>query len=211
MVGTGSAYQTPDVAYIDFTVQTSSPSAISARDSNSVVFTKVTKALEKVNVPKQDIIILPLSLLSFDYQQGNFSKQELGIRRFRVAVPITSYPDSKRLFEVSDAVVAAGAAISRQPTTYVSPDYEGSTYSGVTYAVKNTTALEESARTLAIKNADEQARSLATKKNVKLKKIINLGTSEPAYSIVPSMAVSEEAMLGKIKCFVSVSASYEIE
>lgn len=211
VIGTGAVYQTPDVAYIDFNVQSSSPSAITARDSNSVVFTKVVKALEKLNVPKQDLIILPLSLLSFDYQQGNFSKQELGMRRFRVKVPIASYPDAKRVFEVSDAVVAAGAVIARQPTTYVSPDYEGPTYTGVNFSVKNMAALEDSARSLAIKNADEQARSLAGKKNVKIKKIISLGTSDPGYSIVPALSVSEEAMIGKVKCAVTVTASYEIE
>ena len=211
--GIGVVYQTPDIAFVDFIIQTSSPSAEASRDSNGLLFTKVSKVLEKAGVSKQNIILQPLSLFSVDYQQGNLSKQELCIRKFRINIPIVSYPDTKRIYEVSDAIASTGAMLARQPVvSYQNADYaDGLSYTGVTYSVGNSTALGDSARALSIKNAEEKARWSAKKQNMKIKRLTSLNVGDPAFNIVPTLSVTEEGMVGKIKCMVYTTAYYEIE
>jgi uncharacterized protein YggE len=152
VTGSGDAYGTPDVAYVDLGIDVTNSEVSQALNQANQTITAVQDAVKKAGVAEEDIQTTNFSVYpqdSYDPQTG----QPTGQRTYHVQnVLHITVRDVGKVGSIIDAGTGAGA----------------NTVQSVTFGILDTAKLAEEARTKAIADARERAQQLADGLGVKL-------------------------------------------
>lgn len=201
--GTGKAYLTPDIAYINIGVQTENKDASEAVASNNTQVMKVTAALKAAGVAEKDIQTTNFSI----YPQPKYDDKGQPTGEITYVVQNTvsvTVRDLTKIGDILDAAVKAGA----------------NNIYGIQFDVLDKSAALTLAREEAVKNAQVAANDLAKASGVTLGPIQNIssyGGGSPVYLSEGKgggMAVAEAASVpvsaGQMVLTVDVNIVYEI-
>ncbi len=201
--GTGKAYLTPDIAYINIGVQTENKDASEAVASNNTQVTKVTAALKAAGVAEKDIQTTNFSI----YPQPKYDDKGQPTGEITYVVQNTvsvTVRDLTKIGDLLDAAVKAGA----------------NNIYGIQFDVLDKSAALTLAREEAVKNAQVAANDLAKASGVTLgaiQTISSYGGGSPVYLSEGKgggMAVAEAASVpvsaGQMVLTVDVNIVYEI-
>jgi len=202
--GAGSVNLVPDIAYIYVGVNTQKPSASEAVDENNAQTEKMIKALRDFGIDAKDIRTTNFSIWPqerYDPLTGTPTGDKTYVVDNTVYVTVR---DLEKLGELLDTVIAAGA----------------NTVNSIQFDVADKDEAIKQARAEAVKDAAEQARSLADAAGVNLGEVytISFFDSSP-YPVYNGKgggggAVAEAAVPiqpGQLTFTVTVSVTYEIK
>lgn len=153
--GLGVVYLTPDIAYINVGVNTQRPNAAEAVEINKEQTTAVIEAIKDFGVDAKDIRTTNFSIWS--NQQYDSMGQSSGTTYVVDNTVNVTVRDLDKLGDLLDAAITAGA---------------NSIYS-IQFDVADKTKATEEARTLAVKDAKDEAQGLAEAAGLSL---VNLQT-----------------------------------
>ena len=204
VTGSGQANLVPDIAYIYLGVHTEKPTASDAMTENNAQTQAMIDALTKFGIDKKDIRTTNFSIFptdKYDPQTGQPTGQKVYSVDNTVYVTVR---DLKKLGDLLDTVVAAGA----------------NTINSIQFDVADKEAAIKSARANAVKDADTQAKELASSAGVTLGEIQAIGFSDN--SPVPlfdgkggGAAVAQAASVpiqpGQLTLTVTVNVTYAIK
>jgi uncharacterized protein YggE len=196
--GSGKAYLTPDVAYINIGVHSEGASASGTVTDNSTQTSKVVDTLKKFGIAEKDIRTINFSI----YPQPQYDQEGKPTGEIKYSVDNTVYVTMRDLTKVGDlldAVVKAGA----------------NTINGIQFDVVDTSAAMSAARKAAIANAQAIAEEMAAAAGVTLGPIqtINLyGGSAPIVVQARAMDTASSVPIqpGQMEITVEVNIVYEI-
>src|SRR5260221_11036828 len=146
VTGSGQANIVPDIAYIYLGVHTEKPTASDAMAENNTQTQAMIDALTKFGLDKKDIRTTNFSIYptdQYDKQTGQPTGQKVYSVDNTVYVTVR---DLKKLGDLLDTVVAAGA----------------NTINSIQFDVADKEAATKSARADEVKDAETQAKELAT-------------------------------------------------
>ncbi len=202
--GSGQAYLTPDIAYINIGVQTQNADASTAVSSNNTQSQKVIDALTAQGVAAKDIRTTDFSI--YPQQQTDNQGKSTGVTQY--IVNNTVYVTLRNLDKVGavlNAVVAAGA----------------NSINGIQFDVADRSAALTQARQAAISDANAQAQVLAKAAGVTLGPVQSISTlaSTPTpitYGLgggaaAPSAAVNVPVSAGQLNVTVQADVVYTIQ
>jgi uncharacterized protein len=201
--GTGKAYLTPDIAYINIGVQTENKDASEAVSSNNTQTQKVTAALKAAGVDEKDIQTTNFSI----YPQPKYDDKGQPTGEITYVVQNTvsvTVRDISKIGDILDAAVKAGA----------------NNIYGIQFDVSDKSEALTLAREEAVKNAQVAANDLAKASGVTLgpiQTISSYGGGAPVYLSEGKgggMAVADAASVpvsaGQMVLTVDVNIVYEI-
>jgi len=201
--GTGKAYLTPDIAYINIGVQTENKDASEAVTSNNTQVMKVTAALKAAGVAEKDIQTTNFSI----YPQPKYDDKGQPTGEITYVVQNTvsvTVRDLAKIGDLLDAAVKAGA----------------NNIYGIQFDVLDKNAALTLAREEAVKNAQVAANDLAKASGVTLgpiQTITSYGGGSPVYLSEGKgggMATADVANVpvsaGQMVLTVDVNIVYEI-
>ena len=202
--GAGSVNLVPDIAYIYVGVNTQKPSASEAVDENNAQTEKMIKALRDFGIDAKDIRTTNFSIWPqerYDPLTGTPTGEKTYVVDNTVYVTVR---DLDKLGELLDTVIAAGA----------------NTVNSIQFDVADKDEAIKQARAEAVKDAAEQATSLADAAGVKLGEVHTISffdsTPYPVYNgkgggggTVAEAAVPIQP--GQLTFTVTVSVTYEIK
>ena len=200
--GTGEAYGTPDVAYIQLGVDTAGADLGQAVTQNNSAMERVKQALLDAGIAEEDLQTTNFNVWiedKTDPQTGQFT----GERVYHVQNTLNvTVRDISKIGDVIDAALNAGA----------------NTVYGLTFGISDTTALESEARRKAVEDARTRAQELADALGVTLGDPIIVSESTGG-GVVPMYAVEAAGgrgggappiSQGQMAVTVSVSVVYSI-
>lgn len=163
VTGTGKAYLTPDIAYINIGVHTEGKDAAEAVGSNNSQSLKVADALKKFNIDPKDIQTTNFSI--FPQQQVDQNGKVTGVNYMVDNTVFVTLRDISKLGDVIGAAVNAGA----------------NSINSIQYDASDRSSALSEARKAAVNDALAQAKELASASGVTLGDIqtINGYTGQP--------------------------------
>ena len=200
--GSGVAYLTPDIAYINIGVRTENQDAARAVSENNARSKKVSDAIKALGVDEKDIQTTNFSI----YPQQDYDRDGNPTGKITYKVDNTVFVTVRNLDLIGDllnAVVAAGA----------------NSINGIRFDVADKTAALSAARKAAVENASVIAAELAESAGVSLGEVQSITTYS---SDVPApvymdagvggavMAESVPVSPGQMNITVQVSVVYRI-
>jgi len=201
--GTGKAYLTPDIAYINIGVQTEKKDASEAVASNNTQVQKVTTALKAAGVDEKDIQTTNFSI----YPQPKFDDKGQPTGEITYVVQNTvsvTVRDIAKIGDILDSAVKAGA----------------NNIYGIQFDVSDKNEALTLAREQAVKNAEKAANDLAKASGVTLgavQTISSYGGGPPVYlsegkggGMAVAVAASVPVSSGQMVLSVDVNIVYEI-
>jgi len=202
VTGTGTAYLSPDIAYLYLGVHTEKTSAVDAVTENNTQTQAVVKALTDFGIDPKDILTTNFSI----YPSDKYDPQtNLPTGEKTYAVDNTVYVtvrDIKKLGDLLDTMVKAGA----------------NTVNGIQFDVANKDAALKGARADAVKDANAKVQELASVSGVKLGALqsVSFLDNQPipfaqAKSALAADAASVPIQTGQLTFNVTVSMVYEIK
>jgi uncharacterized protein YggE len=200
--GTGLAYLTPDMAYVNIGVHTEGKSAAAVVDDNNTQTQKVIAALKAFKIDDKDFKTINFSI----YPQQVYDSQGKPTGEITYTVDNTVYVtvrDLKTLGDLLDAVVKAGA----------------NSINGIQFDVADKSKAYSDARKAAVANAQATAQELAAAAGVTLGAVQTISTYSnaptPVYDGGVIMKAVEAAAVpvspGQMTITVDVSVVYEIQ
>lgn len=172
VTGSGEASGAPDQAQISVGVQTVETTVVDASRANQAIVERIMAALEKHDIDDEDI---QTSNYSIWPRQQHDPRQsgEVTITGYHVSNMVSvTVQDIDNVGEIVAAVTNAGA----------------NSVHGISFAVKDTDALEQQARKAAMEDARRRAQSLAELAGVQLGDILTISTSSGGGYPSPMMA-----------------------
>lgn len=159
VTGQGEASGAPDQAQVNAGVQVLANTVVEASRQNQAVVEKIMSALEEQGIPQENIQTTNYSIWAEqDYNESRGSR----ITGYRVSnVVNVRIDDIGKIGDVLAAVTNAGA----------------NTIHGIQFGVKDTKALERTAREAAMADARARAEALAGLAGVQLGEVLSISTS----------------------------------
>ncbi len=201
--GEGKVFVTPDIAKVNFGIQSSGGSLKLTQDDNSKKSKTLTDALKKLGIKEADIKTTSYSV----YPQYDFTNPNQKITGFQVSI---NYEVTIRDFDkVNDAIVAGTTA-------------GANLIGGINFEVNDATKKEKlnEARKLAVNDAKQKAQGLAGASGISLGKIINISENQnrptPIFQAADGAALEQKAPTppniqpGQTEIDVTISLSYEV-
>ena len=202
--GTGQANLVPDIAYIYVGVHTEKPSAAEAVSENNAQTQQMIQALTDFGIDTKDIRTTNFSIYPMDKYDPS-TGAPLGEKTFSVDNTVyVTVRDLDKLGDLLDTVITAGA----------------NTVNSIQFDVANKTEALKQARTDAVKNAEAQAKELATAAGLTLGEVQSISFYDtPVYPFMDGRggggnAVAEAAVPiqpGQLTFTVTVNVSYAIK
>jgi hypothetical protein len=200
--GSGKAFLTPDIAYINVGVHTEGPSAAEAVAENNRLAQAVQAALKKMGVAEKDIQTTNFSI----YPQTQYDTEGKPTGKVLYIVDNTVFVtarDLTKIGELLDTVVQAGA----------------NSINGISFDVADKTAALSAARKAAVENARLKAEELAQAAGVTIGAVQTIteysSNPTPIYEAKLAMdAPSPSAVpiaAGQMTLTVEVNIVYEIQ
>ena len=203
--GTGVAYLTPDIAYVNIGVHTENKDAATAVSSNNTNSQKVIDALKKSGVADKDIQTTNFSI----YPQQQFDNQGKPTGEINYVVDNTVYVtvrDLSKIGNLLDTVVQAGA----------------NSINSIQFDVTDRTKALSDARQAAISDAKAQAQEVAKAAGVTLGVVQSIDVTGgstppvPVYQAKAAGALVESAPSvpvnpGQLTVTISVNVVYQIQ
>lgn len=173
--GEASVTSAPDMAVVDFTIETNDKDFRKARENNETISANVLNAIRVINLSDQNINLKNLNvneIHEYDHkQQKSISRGYRATRNFQVNIFKRNLKANETLSEKVAQVVNAASE-------------SGITQLGnVSYSIENTYALKNKALKQAVKNAKEKAELMVTELGAKLGKVKSI--SENTYTPQP--------------------------
>jgi len=200
--GTGTVYVTPDKAVITLSVVTSNKDANAASAENAERMTKVQEAVTAAGIVKDEITTSGYNI----YQEAGWNNGKRIDGDYRVSNEITFI-----LHKISDAGIIIDSAIKAGANELSSISFDSS----------DTANAKKQARILAVKEAEESAKLLATSSGANLGKVLSITEeeTEPEYRAVnlaakaasDALGSSTPVSSGKAKITVSVHMAYALQ
>jgi uncharacterized protein YggE len=201
--GSGEAYGTPDIAYIQLGVDTAGADLGQAVAQNNSAMERVKQALLDAGIAQEDLQTTNFNVWIEDKTDPQ-TGQLTGERVYHVQNTLNiTVRDIAKIGDVIDAALNAGA----------------NTVYGLTFGISDTTALESEARRKAVEDARTRAQELADALGVRLGNPIIVSESTGGGIVVPMFAVEAAAgrgggappiNQGQMAVTVSVSVVYSI-
>ncbi len=201
--GSGIAYLTPDIAYINLGVRTEGAEAAKAVAENSDLSLQIAEALKALEVESKDIQTTNFSI--FPQQKYDLDGKPSG--EITYVVENTVYVTVRNLEIIGDILDAAVKAGANQ--VY-----------GIQFDVADKTAALSEARQSAVENATVIAQELASAANVSLGDILTINMVSrsapiPVYEGMGGARLAEAASVpiaaGQMTLTVEVSMVYQIQ
>ena len=205
VTGTGSVTAEPDIATIYLGVSVEKETVEEAREEAASAMTAVIDALKDNGIADRDIQTENFSI----YPQYDYTEEGRILRGYRVNNTVNARVrvlDS--LSDIIDDATTAGGDIV--------------VVNSIQFMIEDPTPLQAQARTLAVKDAQVKAQTLAEAGGVTLGKLITI--TETSRSAVPPIAFAEEAefaadsartstpiQAGELTVTVNITVVYEIE
>lgn len=176
VTGNGSVVGEPDMATLNLGVSVEKKTVAEAREAAAVAMTAVIDALKANDIAENDIQTERFSI----HPQYDYTENGRVLRGYRVNNTVSAkVRDLENLSEVIDAAAIAGGDIV--------------IVNSIQFMIEDTTPLQAQARSLAVKNAEAKAQTLAEAGGVILGKPITI--SETSRAVSPPIAYAEEAAL----------------
>lgn len=177
VTGNGEAEGPPDQAQVSAGVQTMAETVAEASQQNQATVERIMQALERQGIDETDIQTSNYSI--WPEQRHDGQTGEVSITGYRVSNMVSVVIDDiTKVGEVLAAVTNAGA----------------NSVHGVNFGVRDTAALEESARKKAMEDARARAESLAELAGVELGEVQTISMSSGGGGPVPMMRGQMMAM-----------------
>ena len=201
--GTGQANLVPDIAYIYVGVHTEKPSAAEAVSENNAQTQQMIQALTDFGIDSKDIRTTNFSIYPMDKYDPS-TGAPLGEKTFSVDNTVyVTVRDLDKLGDLLDTVITAGA----------------NTVNSIQFDVANKTEALKQARTDAVKNAEAQAKELATAAGLTLGEVQSISFYDtPIYPVMDgrgAAGVAAESAVpiqpGQLTFTVTVNISYAIK
>jgi uncharacterized protein YggE len=203
--GTGVAYLTPDIAYVNIGVHTENKDAAAAVSSNNTDSQKVVDALKKFGIADKDIQTTNFSI----YPQQQFDNQGKPTGEINYVVDNTVYVtvrDLSKIGDLLDTVVQAGA----------------NSINSIQFDVADRTKALSDARQAAISDAKAQAQEVAKAAGVTLGPVQSIdvtGGSTPPIPVYQNKAASPmvgsgasvPVNPGQLTVTINVNVVYQIQ
>lgn len=205
VTGSGSVTGEPDLATLYLGVSVEKTSVEEAREEAASAMTAVIDALKSNDIAEKDIQTENFSI----YPQYNYTDNGRVLRGYRVTNTVNAkVRELDSLSDVIDDATAAGGDIV--------------VINSIQFMIEDPTPLQTQARTLAVKNAEAKAQTLAEAGGVTLGKPITI--TETSRSASPPVALAEAAEFaadsarsstpieaGELTVTINVTIVYEIE
>jgi len=174
MGGHGEARAVPDTALLSAGVSAQAPTAAAALSANTARMPGVMAAMKKLGVPDKDVQTSNFSI-SPQYANGNGQAPRVTGYQANNQVEVR-LEDVSKLGVTLDALVTAGA----------------NQMNGVSFSIRNDTALLAQARAAAVAEARQKAETFAKAAGVSLGSILSIGEAgnegpRPMYAAAPMM------------------------
>ena len=161
VTGQATIMAAPDFASISMGVISTAPTTAAAAQENNAVMTRVVNALSKVRVPKTNVQTNDYNVEAMHPFNPDGMRDDSRTTGYRVANKVTvTVSDVGSMAKVIDAATLAGA----------------NTIDSINFSIKDRTAVEDEARTAAVRNARHQAEVLASADKAKITKMIAMTT-----------------------------------
>lgn len=209
VTGTGQVSVSPDICYMEFGAETSSPqSASAAYKANSDAMNAMIQALKAAGIPTKDIQTTRLFLRP-RYMDPRTGKRDLSEYSVEQSVSV-KVRDLSKVSAVLDAAVVAGA----------------NSIGSVEFTVEDARKYTQDARTEALRNAKAKAERIALDAGVKLGKPMTIVEGGSAYGYRDRVggvrptgegvgpqggAAGSELEAGETKLTQSMTVTYELE
>lgn len=204
VTGTGTAYLTPDIAYVYLGVHTEKPSAVDAVNENNTQTQAVIKALTDFGIDPKDILTTNFSINPTDKYDPQ-TNQPTGEKVYMVDNTVyVTVRDITKLGDLLDTMVKAGA----------------NTVNGIQFDVAKKDEALKGARADAVKDAKSKAQELASISGVQLGAVqtVSFLDNTPIPFAADKFAVAGAAQAasvpvqtGQLTFTVTVSMTYEIK
>ena len=205
VTGSGSVVGEPDMAALNLGVSVEKKTVAEAREAAAVAMTAVIDALKANDVAENDIQTERFSI----HPQYDYTDNGRMLRGYRVNNTVSAkVRELEDLSEVIDTAAIAGGDIV--------------VVNSIQFMIEDTTPLQTQARSLAVKNAEAKAQTLAKAGGVTLGKPITI--SETSHAASPRIAFAEEAALaadsarsatpieaGELTVTINITIVYEIK
>ena len=158
----------PDYASVDMGVVSTAKSVAAAAQENNALMARVVSALARLNVPEKDVQTTKYNVEAIHPRNANGQEDESKTLAYQVANKVTvNVFNMANLAKVIDAAAQSGA----------------NTIDSIEFGVKDRGALEDEARTAAIKNARHQAEVMAAAESAKVVKVIAMTSGNVSYGV----------------------------
>ncbi len=205
VTGTGSVTGEPDIATLYLGVSAEKETVEAAREEAASAMTAVIDTLKNNGIAERDIQTENFSI----YPQYDYTEEGRVLRGYRVNNTVNAkVRELESLSDIIDDATAAGGDII--------------VVNSIQFMIEDPTPLQAQARTLAVKNAEAKAQTLAEAGGVTLGKPITI--TETSYAAGPPIAYAEAAefaadsartstpiQAGELTVTVNVTIVYEIE
>ena len=205
VTGSGSVVDEPDIAVLNLGVSVEKEAVAEAREAAAVAMTAVIASLKANDIAEKDIQTERFSI----HPQYDYTENGRVLRGYRVNNTLSAkVRELENLSDIIDDAAGAGGDII--------------VVNSVQFMIEDTTPLQAQARSLAVKNAEEKAQTLAEAGGVTLGKPITITETSRAAS--PTIAYAEEADFaddsarsatpieaGELTVTVNVTIVYEIK
>ena len=216
--GEASVSSPPDMAVIDFTIETQDSEFRKAREKNASISAKVLNSIRSINLSEKNINLKNLNVNEWrEYDQKERKSVFKGYRANRNFQVSVYSRDLKAKENLSEKVAQVVNAVSENGITRLG---------SVNYSLENDYELKNKALAQAVLNAKEKATILVTNLGAKLGKVISV--SENSYSPKPyvksyarvamsmdaessSMPESDAYSAGEMSVSSTVNVSFSIE
>lgn len=205
VTGSGLVTGEPDIATIYLGVSVEKKSVAEAREEAAIAMTAVIDSLKTNDIAENDIQTENFSI----YPQYNYTDNGRELRGYRVNNTVRA--KVRKLESLSDII--DDAAEAGGDTVVVN---------SIQFMIEDATALQMQARSLAVKDAEVKAQTLAEASGVTLGKPITI--SETSHTTPPPVAYAAEAAFsddsarsatpieaGELTVTVNITVVYEIE
>jgi len=205
VTGNGSVVGEPDIATLNLGVSVEKKTVAEAREAAAVAMTAVIDALKARDIAENDIQTERFSI----YPQYDYTENGRVLRGYSVNNTVSAKVRAlENLSGVIDAAAEAGGDIV--------------VVNAIQFMIEDTTPLQTQARSLAVKDAEAKAQTLADASGVTLGKPITI--TETSHAASPPIAFAREAAFaedsalsstpieaGELTVTVSITIVYEIE
>jgi uncharacterized protein YggE len=161
----GEARATPDVAHLDFGVETTAATARGASEENAQVMERIIRALTAAGIPRQEIQTRNFSVVP-DYARPMPGREEPQVRGYRVSNMVSVRTmEIARVGALIDAALQAGA----------------NRVHGVRFTLRDPSPLRAQALRQAVEKARAEAQALASALGVTLGAVLDASTSVESF------------------------------
>ena len=205
VTGSGSVVGEPDIATLNLGVSVEKKTVAEAREEAAIAMTAVIDSLKANNIAENDIQTERFSI----YPQYDYTENGRVLRGYSVNNTVRAkVRELESLSEIIDDAAEAGGDIV--------------VVNAIQFMIEDSTAFQTQARSLAVKDAEAKAKTLAEASGVTLGKPITI--TETSYTMPPPIAYAAEAVFadesarsatpieaGELTVTVNITVVYEIE